>query len=110
MKLRKVLATGLLGALLSPLAFADVGQASSGHAPVKETGSYGGVPQTTLSSSAAPVVKPARQGKTRAEVRQELLQAYKDGLIPTTEADYPPSRRTIERNKALFAESERYVE
>lgn len=110
MKFREVLVFGLLGAFLSPPALADVGQASPGHAPVEQAGSYGGVPQATLSSSAAPVVKPARQGKTRAEVRQELLQAYKEGLIPTTEADYPPSRRTIERNKALFAESERYVE
>ncbi|ACD18762.1 DUF4148 domain-containing protein [Paraburkholderia phytofirmans] len=110
MKFRKVFVIGLLGAFLSPLALADVGHASPGHAPVKQDGSYGSVPQTTLPSSAAPVVKPAAQGKTRAEVRQELLQAYKDGLIPTTEADYPPSKRTIERNKALFAETERYLE
>ena len=110
MKFREVFVIGLLGAFLSPLALADVGQASAGHAPVKQDGSYGSAPQATLSSSAAPVVKPALQGKTRAEVRRELIQAYREGLIPTTEADYPPSKRTIERNKALFAETERYLE
>ncbi|WP_168789726.1 DUF4148 domain-containing protein [Paraburkholderia aromaticivorans] len=105
MEFRKVLVIGLFSVFLSPLALADAGQASPRYVPVE---GYGGAPETTMSSGAAPAVKPARQGKTRAEVRQELIQAYRDGLIATTEADYPPSRRTIERNKALFAESERY--
>jgi hypothetical protein len=43
-------------------------------------------------------------GLTRAEVRQQLIQAEAQGLVPTGPTDYPPSARTIERNKASFAE------
>ncbi|REG51897.1 uncharacterized protein DUF4148 [Paraburkholderia sp. BL6669N2] len=98
MKFQKLLALGLLSASLSTLAFADVEQASPRQIPIAQAEIY----------DAAPPVKSAHQGKTRAEVRKELIQAYRDGLIPTTEADYPPSKSTIERNKALFAESERH--
>ncbi|HDR9045378.1 TPA: DUF4148 domain-containing protein [Burkholderia vietnamiensis] len=43
-----------------------------------------------------------QRGKTRAEVYAELIQAQKDGIIPTPKADYPPSQRTIERNQELY--------
>ncbi|WP_431311454.1 DUF4148 domain-containing protein [Paraburkholderia aromaticivorans] len=33
----------------------------------------------------------ATDGKSRKQVRQELLEAQRQGLIPNTEADYPPS-------------------
>ncbi|AIY41306.1 hypothetical protein LT85_2148 [Collimonas arenae] len=39
------------------------------------------------------------KGKTRQQVRQELKQAQHDGEIPAKNADYPPSRETIQRNK-----------
>ncbi|MDR5880513.1 MULTISPECIES: DUF4148 domain-containing protein [unclassified Caballeronia] len=43
-----------------------------------------------------------RVGKTRAEVVAEMIQAQRDGMIPTSKNDYPPSERTIERNKELY--------
>ncbi|MFW6855157.1 DUF4148 domain-containing protein [Burkholderia gladioli] len=44
---------------------------------------------------------PAAAGKTREQVRQELIQAYHDGLLPASKNDYPPSASTIERNQEL---------
>nr|WP_272544876.1 DUF4148 domain-containing protein [Burkholderia cepacia]MDC6099558.1 DUF4148 domain-containing protein [Burkholderia cepacia] len=41
------------------------------------------------------------RGKTREQVQQELVQAYHDGLLPTSKHDYPPSEATIARNKEL---------
>ncbi|KWK87305.1 hypothetical protein WM16_01740 [Burkholderia ubonensis] len=42
---------------------------------------------------------PPAQGKTRAEVLAELKQAYLEGDLPTTDADYPPSDATRARNR-----------
>ncbi|RQR66521.1 DUF4148 domain-containing protein [Burkholderia sp. Bp9002] len=41
------------------------------------------------------------QGKTRADVRQELVQAQHDGTIPSNKHDYPPGPQQIDRNKVL---------
>ncbi|MFP3605911.1 DUF4148 domain-containing protein [Paraburkholderia sp. SIMBA_053] len=41
-------------------------------------------------------------GFTREQVNQELIQAQAQGLLPTHN-DYPPSARTIARNKAIYA-------
>jgi hypothetical protein len=65
-------------------------------------------PGTEASSLSVQVVQPQPLGKTRAQVREELLEARRQGLIPTTEADYPPSQRTIDANKARHAVVERY--
>ncbi|MXN73995.1 DUF4148 domain-containing protein [Burkholderia sp. 4701] len=43
------------------------------------------------------------QGKTRADVRQELVQAQHDGTIPSNKHDYPPGPQQIDRNKVLHA-------
>lgn len=59
----------------------------------------------TLAQASAPSLQ---QGKTRDQVRAELLEARRQGLIPTTEADYPPSQRTIDANKARHAIVEQY--
>lgn len=45
----------------------------------------------------------APQGKTRAQVHAELIQAYRDGTIPIIDSDYPPSPATIELNRERFA-------
>jgi hypothetical protein len=45
--------------------------------------------------------------KTRAQVQAELLQAEEAGAIPVRSPDYPPSARTIERNRVRFAIIER---
>jgi hypothetical protein len=42
-------------------------------------------------------------GKTRAEVRQELVQAQHEGTVPASKNNYPPNADTITRNKELHA-------
>ncbi|SMG23084.1 DUF4148 domain-containing protein [Paraburkholderia susongensis] len=42
-------------------------------------------------------------GVTRAQVRAELIQAQRDGTVPAPDWDYPPSARTIARNRELYA-------
>ncbi|NML30508.1 DUF4148 domain-containing protein [Paraburkholderia antibiotica] len=103
MKVRNVLCIGLSAALLSPLAFADVQSNAPGHL----SGTAATTANAIVSSNTAPAVESKHRGKTRAEVHQELLLAQKAGLIPTTDADYPPSERTIERNKRNYAASGR---
>ncbi|EUC21579.1 DUF4148 domain-containing protein [Paraburkholderia hospita] len=46
---------------------------------------------------------PPSQGKTREQVREELVQAWRDGLLPYKRYEYPPSAETIARNKELYA-------
>ncbi|MGU7811389.1 DUF4148 domain-containing protein [Burkholderia sp. AW49-1] len=41
------------------------------------------------------------QSRTRQEVRQELLRARHDGVIPSPKHDYPPSPATIARNQEV---------
>src|SRR5258705_4748591 len=41
-------------------------------------------------------------GLTRAEVKQQLVQAEAKGLAPSSSVDYPPSQRSIARNRAIF--------
>ena len=48
----------------------------------------------------------AATGKTRAQVRAELLQAEEAGLVPVDKIDYPPSAQTIARNRARFQQVE----
>lgn len=40
---------------------------------------------------------------TRADVRADLIQAERDGSLPTLNTDYPPSAQTIARNRELYA-------
>ncbi len=40
---------------------------------------------------------------TRAEVKQQLVSAEAQGLVPSGGVDYPPSAREITRNKEAFA-------
>jgi len=44
-------------------------------------------------------------GKTRAEVRAELVQAEAQGLVPISKNDYPPTPLTIARNRAEYQSS-----
>ncbi|MGV7245118.1 DUF4148 domain-containing protein [Caballeronia sp. M23-90] len=46
-------------------------------------------------------------GKTREQVIQELIQAERDGLVPTSRSDYPPSDRLIELNKERYTVRQR---
>ncbi|NTZ85573.1 DUF4148 domain-containing protein [Burkholderia metallica] len=40
---------------------------------------------------------------TRADVRADLVRAERDGTLPTSNWDYPPSTQTIARNRELYA-------
>ncbi len=53
-------------------------------------------------SAQATDMQVTRSGKTRAEVIQELIEAQKAGLVPTSRSDYPPSEATIARNRARY--------
>ncbi len=41
-------------------------------------------------------------GLTRAEVRAQLVQAERDGTLPTNDVDYPPSAAQIAQNRATY--------
>jgi len=45
---------------------------------------------------------------TREQVEQELIQAEAQGLLPSARNDYPPSERTIARNKRIYAVRHNY--
>ncbi|WP_321848626.1 DUF4148 domain-containing protein, partial [Burkholderia diffusa] len=47
-------------------------------------------------------------GKTRPQVRAELIQAERAGLVPDDSTHYPPEAATIERNKVAFQHSENW--
>ncbi|WP_340137158.1 DUF4148 domain-containing protein, partial [Burkholderia cenocepacia] len=57
-------------------------------------------PSLTQSSTAD--AAPSAQGKTRADVRGELLQAEEAGMLPVLKNDYPISATAIERNRIRF--------
>ncbi|HIC7210549.1 DUF4148 domain-containing protein [Burkholderia stabilis] len=40
---------------------------------------------------------------TRTEIRQQLIDAEADGLLPSNRNDYPPSASEIARNRQLYA-------
>lgn len=67
-----------------------------------------GNPAFPLQAQATLAGQPQQMGKSREQVRQELLEAQRQGLIPNTEADYPPSQRSIDANKARHAAVQRY--
>jgi Domain of unknown function (DUF4148) len=75
------------------------------------TRAFAHVPQGEQTPS-APIAQSARTndaagaGLTRAQVRAELVQAEEAGEIPVRSPDYPPSARTIERNRVRFALAE----
>ncbi|ABC34118.1 DUF4148 domain-containing protein [Burkholderia thailandensis] len=54
---------------------------------------------TTLAVSPAAFA----QGKTRGEVKQELIQAQHEGVVPAGKNDYPPSAALVKRNKEVHA-------
>ncbi|BAX62591.1 DUF4148 domain-containing protein [Burkholderia stabilis] len=53
-----------------------------------------------LSIAAFSQTVPA-QAKTRQEVRQELVRARHDGVIPSPNHDYPASPATVARNQEI---------
>ncbi|MDR3101525.1 MAG: DUF4148 domain-containing protein [Paraburkholderia sp.] len=51
-------------------------------------------------TSVAAQAQSQTQGKTRDEVRQELVQARHDGLTQSSPTNYPPNSQQIAQNKA----------
>ncbi|MCE4547802.1 MULTISPECIES: DUF4148 domain-containing protein [Caballeronia] len=45
------------------------------------------------------------QGKSRAQVHQELVQAQHEGVVPTSKTQYPPTEAQVARNKQVHATS-----
>jgi hypothetical protein len=62
---------------------------------------------TELLASMSPGVAFQASARTRelprAEVKQQLVQAQAQGLLPSNGAHYPPNARTVAHNPALFA-------
>jgi hypothetical protein len=58
----------------------------------------------TLSVGAAGQAFAQSSGLTRAEVRQQLVTAEAQGLVPSSGTQYPPNARTIAHNRAVYAE------
>ncbi|QCP53683.1 DUF4148 domain-containing protein [Trinickia violacea] len=107
---RSVIATLLLSASLT--AFAGGGSRAPVYPYASSTSNI-----ERVSANAAPTVAfeadanavaggNAATGKTRAQVRAELLQAQEAGLVPIHTNDYPPSAETIARNRVRFHQVE----
>ncbi|CAB3798079.1 DUF4148 domain-containing protein [Pararobbsia alpina] len=56
---------------------------------------------SALASTAMADTSPST-GLTRAQVRAQLVQAERNGTIPTNNVDYPPSAAQIARNRAVY--------
>lgn len=76
--------------------------ATSAFADANHVYSESAIPAQATSSGMLESQQPA-PGKTRDQVRHELIEAESAGLVPSPKSDYPPSQATIERNKARFA-------
>lgn len=98
MKLEAI-AAALIAATLATSAFADANHDFPKSTDSATLPSARSASQPT-SDATMPAIRPQQQGKTRAQVVQELIQARREGLVPAGHADYPPSQATIQRNRA----------
>ncbi|MFM0140660.1 DUF4148 domain-containing protein [Caballeronia grimmiae] len=60
---------------------------------------------TLLLSAGSVLAAESVAGKTCAQARQDLVQAWKDGWFPYNRHDYPPSAASLARNKARYYRS-----
>ncbi|MEW6345595.1 MAG: DUF4148 domain-containing protein [Paraburkholderia sp.] len=119
---RSVFATLLLSAAVTAFAGGGGGHSGSGRNQYPHTNPVSG-PQSAAPASVATdatdvagrtataqdplaVGRTTDYGKTRAQVRAELLEAERAGLAPVSKNDYPPSAATIARNRARFQQIE----
>ncbi|MDN7888205.1 DUF4148 domain-containing protein [Burkholderia cepacia] len=56
-----------------------------------------------IGTPVAAFAQASSSGPTRADVIAELVQAQRDGTVPMSNWDYPPSPQTIARNRELYA-------
>ncbi|WP_063900718.1 DUF4148 domain-containing protein [Burkholderia ubonensis] len=99
MNIRTVVAM-VVAATAATSAFADGGHDYPGAYAASSASSTRGAAAV---APASPSGNSAPSGKTREQVRQELIRAYHDGLLPTSNHDYPPGPETIARNKELHS-------
>ena len=57
---------------------------------------------TDATGAITPPVASVNTGKTRAEVRTELIQAEQQGLLPASKNNYPPTPHEIAQNRAEY--------
>ncbi|KDR28413.1 MULTISPECIES: DUF4148 domain-containing protein [Caballeronia] len=103
MKVIPLLVATLSIAVAAP-AFAEHAYRLNGVQPTRVAESLAASSSSTQSygGSSDGVAATGKIGKSRAEVVAEMIQAQRDGIIPTSKNDYPPSERTIERNRELY--------
>ncbi|WP_175817719.1 DUF4148 domain-containing protein [Burkholderia diffusa] len=99
-----VFVTLLLSAAVSAFAGGGGGSIGSGRNQYPHMNPVSG-PQSTAPASVS-ADSPNPDSKTRAQVRVELLNAERAGLVPANRNDYPPSATTIARNQARFQQFE----
>ncbi|HDR9037942.1 TPA: DUF4148 domain-containing protein [Burkholderia contaminans] len=95
----RIVAAIIVAATTATSAFAD-----GGHDYPNVGTSSGTTSSHDIALSASTVSQSgsdAPNGKTREQVRQELIRAYHDGVLPISKRDYPPSPQAIARNKEL---------
>jgi hypothetical protein len=56
----------------------------------------------SLSFGVAAQASAQTSGLTRADVKQQLVRAEAQGLLPSSGTQYPPNARTIARNRAIY--------
>lgn len=106
---RTVVATLLASASIA--AFAGGGPRGAGPYPYSGTTAMAVAaeradPAASPANAVPTAVRSVAHGKTREQVRAELLQAEEAGLIPVHRNDYPPSAETIARNRIRFQQIE----
>jgi uncharacterized protein DUF4148 len=70
----------------------------------------GTLPAATSSDTTDPAAAPPNQGKTRAQVRAELIQAEQQGLVPAGNTRYPAGPDLIARNAYDFQQAKAWWE
>ncbi|RKP47703.1 DUF4148 domain-containing protein [Pararobbsia silviterrae] len=55
-----------------------------------------------LATLAGSAFADTTSGLTRAQVRADLVNAQREGMIPSTDTQYPPTAQEIAQNKALY--------
>ena len=66
----------------------------------------GATGSTATAQEAPAVTRSTSAEKSRAQVRDELVEAQRMGFVPSGKTDYPPSAETIARNQARFQQVE----
>lgn len=86
--------------------YSTAGQRSATTTPVAAVLPVGATGSTAPSQETHAATRSTSSGKTRAQVREELVEAQRMGLVPSSKTDYPPSAATIARNQARFQQVE----